>query len=377
MLTDALWQLNRLAEAVERGRPVLAELVAAGLAGSSADGLAWNVATSLLELGRLDEVPEILAPLLREPPDESNSAAFRVHSRSLRLYGRVDEAAQIIDQLHDVGADEPGAVGDIDRTVEAAEFALARGEPHRVPPLMTAAFERAAGTSAEWQLAELAWLGARAGADIAVTSRRLGRPDRAAQAVETLERLATELPAAARQPGPEGLGVAVRGFAASLTAEAARARGGDATASWRAAVLVWQDLNRRLHELYCSFRLAEALAQVARGREAQDVAADVYRAAAEMRLRPLCDDLAALARRQRLSLQPASAPGGPLTARELEILTLIAAGRSNQQIAAELFLSASTVRVHVTHILRKLQVTTRTGAAAAAYRRGLLPGNIT
>ena len=53
------------------------------------------------------------------------------------------------------------------------------------------------------------------------------------------------------------------------------------------------------------------------------------------------------------------------------MLRLVAAGRSNREIAAELFISAKTASVHVSNILAKLGAATRTEAAAIAHRRGL------
>ena len=61
-----------------------------------------------------------------------------------------------------------------------------------------------------------------------------------------------------------------------------------------------------------------------------------------------------------------------LTKRELSILAELPAGGSNQQIAKRLFLAEQTVKFHLTNIYRKLEVTTRTEAVNAAYRRGLL-----
>jgi DNA-binding CsgD family transcriptional regulator len=63
-----------------------------------------------------------------------------------------------------------------------------------------------------------------------------------------------------------------------------------------------------------------------------------------------------------------------LTRREVEILRLLATDRTYREIAHELFLSAETVRSHVKHILRKLQVPDRSHAVAAAVRAGILPG---
>ena len=107
--------------------------------------------------------------------------------------------------------------------------------------------------------------------------------------------------------------------------------------------------------------------------------------------RPLSDDLALLARRARISLDnpgddadAQAAPGRAahtqipeperpaLTARELEVLRLVAAGRSNREIASELFISVKTASVHVSNILGKLGVTNRGEAAATAHRLRLL-----
>ncbi|WP_067820220.1 response regulator [Actinomadura kijaniata] len=62
-----------------------------------------------------------------------------------------------------------------------------------------------------------------------------------------------------------------------------------------------------------------------------------------------------------------------LTARELEVLRLVARGTSNPEIATELFISEATVKTHLTHIYAKLGVKDRAAAVATAYDRHLLP----
>jgi DNA-binding NarL/FixJ family response regulator len=77
----------------------------------------------------------------------------------------------------------------------------------------------------------------------------------------------------------------------------------------------------------------------------------------------------AFAEVQRL-LSPGAAPAG-LTGREVEVLRLVAAGRSNAAIAAELVLSEKTVARHLSNIFTKLQVGNRTAASAFATREGI------
>jgi DNA-binding NarL/FixJ family response regulator len=101
--------------------------------------------------------------------------------------------------------------------------------------------------------------------------------------------------------------------------------------------------------------------------------------ARELDARPLREELEALARRARIDLD-AAAGGSPvvaaltqleLTAREIDVLALIADGKTNRQIATELFISNKTASAHVSHILSKLSVQNRTAAAATARRLGL------
>ena len=100
-----------------------------------------------------------------------------------------------------------------------------------------------------------------------------------------------------------------------------------------------------------------------------DEVADAIRAAhqGELHLDP------AVAKRLMASMRATKTedPGVELTTREREILQMVAAGKANKQIAAELVISERTARTHVSNILRKLDLSSRTQAALWAVREGL------
>ena len=88
-----------------------------------------------------------------------------------------------------------------------------------------------------------------------------------------------------------------------------------------------------------------------------------------------------LSRRQRRGNgngNGAHSPNGEpsLSPREREILTLLAEGKTQTQIAAALVISPKTVATHIQHLLAKLGVNSRAQAFAAAYRRGLVDGEV-
>jgi DNA-binding NarL/FixJ family response regulator len=173
--------------------------------------------------------------------------------------------------------------------------------------------------------------------------------------------------------GPEG-----KAWARRLEAEALQWRwvtGQDAptceelVAAWEETIALFQEFGHVPEVARCRIRLAAVLRssgdQVA-ARELTDLARDAAKA---LGARPMLDELKAL------GSTPARAESGgseTLTPRETEILTLVAAGRSNGEIGKQLFISAKTVSVHVSNILAKLGASGRTEAAAIARRRGML-----
>jgi DNA-binding CsgD family transcriptional regulator len=169
------------------------------------------------------------------------------------------------------------------------------------------------------------------------------------------------------------LGVEGRGWLARAEAELRRAAGDNDPANWRAVVdafgpaFVYETARSR-------WRLAEALAEAGDRDEAQRQWQLAVATAEELGATRLRAALADLGRRARLGTGSRAVPGSPLsvlTSRELEVLRSLAAGRTNREIAADLFISDKTVSVHVSNILGKLGAASRTEAAAIAHDNGI------
>ncbi|CAB4712267.1 unannotated protein [freshwater metagenome] len=215
---------------------------------------------------------------------------------------------------------------------------------------------------------------------IADTMPRLTASERASY-VEQVERLHTDGHTVLERYtdpsghwGPEG-----RAWVKRLDAETLRARWLAGVAAppaevlvdaWREAVVLYDDYGH-VHE---TARVRATLAAVLRASGdaagAREQADRARESARRLGAQPLLDELRAL------GSSPVRAEGAPdtLTARETEILALVAEGRSNGEIGKLLFISAKTVSVHVSNILGKLGAGGRTEAAAIARRRGLIPG---
>jgi DNA-binding CsgD family transcriptional regulator/tetratricopeptide (TPR) repeat protein len=165
--------------------------------------------------------------------------------------------------------------------------------------------------------------------------------------------------------GPEGMA-----WLARAEAEWTRAVTGSDARAWAKAVAAF-DYGDDYERARCRLRLAEALL-AAEDREAAAAEARAAReTAARLGATPLLQRLDALIRRGRLA-ESAADRSSPLTAREQDVLRLLALGRSNRQIGEELYITGKTASVHVSNILAKLGAASRTEAVAIAYREGLI-----
>jgi DNA-binding CsgD family transcriptional regulator/tetratricopeptide (TPR) repeat protein len=233
-------------------------------------------------------------------------------------------------------------------------------------------------------------VGISAHADRAAHARAAGNIARAESEVEAARVLLDQarkgvMPSFRRQAvlGPEG-----RGWLARAEAEYRRARGENDPAAWQAVldafgpVFVYEGARTR-------WRLAEAFAEAGDRAAAQEQWEQAAETAGRLRAAPLRAALTDLGRRARLgdpgagrattgsepvlkgAADGSAAALSALTTREREVLRLIAAGRSNREIGAELFISVKTASVHVSNILGKLGVASRTEAAAIAHREDI------
>ena len=155
---------------------------------------------------------------------------------------------------------------------------------------------------------------------------------------------------------------------------------GSSAATWHATAAAFDELDRPYVSAYCRWREAEAHVDAGAPRSTAAVPARAaHQVARGLRARLLQGRLELLAQRARLYLvEPSESVRAEalsllaselgITAREAEVLELVARGYTNREIGESLYVSAKTASVHVTNILRKLGVSSRREAAAVAQR---------
>jgi DNA-binding NarL/FixJ family response regulator/tetratricopeptide (TPR) repeat protein len=215
------------------------------------------------------------------------------------------------------------------------------------------------------------------------------RAAREANGATTAERRASDFLARldrAAAAGPEGwLSAQLHALQLLGRAEMSRVTGRPNLSAWIDAADALEQVRASYPAAYARWQAAEAILGERGSRdEATAQLAAARRTADGLRARPLLDAIDSLAARARLTLatgpmtdaettsaETDALAAYELTAREIEVLRLVAAGRTNRQIADELFISESTAGVHVSHILGKLGVAGRVEAATMATRLGL------
>lgn len=371
--SDVLERSGQHKEAAEVARAGIAQAAEYGLARTTGAILSVNLADPLISLGRWDEAEAVIADALeRIPPPGYRAYLLRLSGEIAIARGDLDKAASALD-----AAEKLTSRGPLGRPEELyplcrlhCELRIAHGRPDEA---LAAIRDLLADPDLQTE-PRYSWpllvLGAAACAET-----------RDGDSLTVLRTHAEKLPV---------MGPVQQAYQLTFAAEAAQADGTGSSdsrdgtdsadgsdsaidrAAWACAVAAWEALEQPYGLARTLLRAAEA--DAAAGERA--VAAERLRRAAELAeplgARPLRERIDALARRVGASAGARPpAPGLGLTPRELEVLRLVTAGRSNREIADELFISVKTVSVHVSNILSKLGVTSRGEAAAAAYRHHL------
>ena len=383
--------LNRLAEAADVAAAGLPRLRRLGLDRSYAAALAAALANTLFRLGRWADAEPVIDVALAERP--TGAAAIELLLARARLaVGRGDFAAAHAD-LERVDHRWTQAVAPRYRApllTLSAGLALWEGRTADAREAVARALALVAGSDDVWLVAPVLWHGLRAEGDRAERARAVG--DRAeAEAAADAAGALVERAAALQRGAAPAVRPVVAAYEALCRAERSRAAGAADPEAWAAAAEQWAALGQPYPSAYARFREAEAVLS-AQARSTRAAAA--LRAAHDVALRlggePFRREIEALARRARLVLAPPddgpatdakptrasaakSAAAGPLdalTPRELDVLSLLAEGRTNKEVAAALFISHKTASVHVSHILAKLGVRSRVQAVALAHQIG-------
>jgi DNA-binding CsgD family transcriptional regulator len=204
-------------------------------------------------------------------------------------------------------------------------------------------------------------IGARAEADAALTGPRDDR-DAAAAHLQAIADAAAHF----RRYGPLG-----ETWPLDLAAQLDRFEGRDARPALEAALAGWERIGHVPDAAVTHLSLAEAHAIHGDRDEARRHLAAGRDIAEQLEARPMLERAAAIAERYALTVRERRT-SDVLTDREAEVLTLLAEGRTNAEIAETLVMSPKTASVHVSHIITKLGAANRTEAAAIGRRQGLL-----
>ncbi|SEF89442.1 regulatory protein, luxR family [Microbacterium azadirachtae] len=353
---DSLNMLGRFREAVEVAEAGVAHSRTLGVERSTGAILSHNMVEPLLELGEIDRVEEISARDLAV----RTLQVFRMYStmsriRVLTWRGEMDEAVRVLREWRSIAEGVAAVERQVWYSLHDVEIliALGQGDPVRAAAELRVVIEDPGPRLA--LLGRILLEGGRVVADL----RADGHDALAHSTAELVRARWDSLPVELQHPQwGTVLGAVLDGDADRLQTAVPAADGDDVPAVFRAVV-----------------RLERARALVAAGDRAAalDAAAEaaaVAEALGHDRLRRRTAEFIDAAGLSRTSSRGAHlAESVELTAREQQVLDLIAQGLSNRQIGERLFISGKTASVHVSAILRKLGVSSRTEAAVAQRAR--------
>jgi DNA-binding CsgD family transcriptional regulator len=346
-----------------------------------------NAAEGMILLGRYPEAAALLEVHLAHVP---RGRAIHLHFTRAHLdlrQGDLISARRHLEIARSEAGDSPDSHMVFDVHTFGAEIAVWGGRPKAALAIAQDVFDKFIETGLKVLPAQLAIPAIHAAADLAVQARAARDPSGAHTAATAARDIVERYRAwESRMAEPDAL--ASRQIAwktALLEAELARAMGEDDPANWDLARTALAARTAPFLESYVLWRAADAFAGRGDRAAAAEPLRNAYEIAARIGARLLVARIEALGRRMRIKLTAPDAgrtaaetpplvernePFG-LTTREREVLALVAQGYTNHRIADTLFITESTAGVHVSHILGKLDVGSRTEAATVAVRLGL------
>jgi DNA-binding CsgD family transcriptional regulator/tetratricopeptide (TPR) repeat protein len=380
--SQAIDNAGRIEEALAIGIEGISVADRLGLSRHTGDQLRQQAAWRLQRIGRLGEAERMLQPALESATTPFNIAACHNFAGRIAVErGELDLAARLLERGWALVEGSGGfqLIGPAIAALVLLE--IRRGELYRARERARDGVERAVATPGDvMYTAELHWLAVRVEAELAELARASRDQESvgecgqlAEEAFQSLDRLVGQVPG--EGPPPEAVA-----FLALAGAELSRVRAERDPEPWSAAARTFGTIGLDYPAAYADFRAAEALALAGAGHtQIAGPLRTAYAAALEIGARPFLGEVLALARRARVRLGPreddhelsAAAELG-LSDRELEVLRLLADGRTNRQIGEQLFITTKTASAHVSHILMKLGVANRAEAAAAAHRLRLI-----
>ncbi len=331
-LVELLWLAGRLGEAAELGVEGIPVCDRLGLARSHAADLRGRTALVLIDLGEWRDADGVLegAELRAAPAMARALLALRRGE-----WAAVEPELEASTTLLSIGGQ--GRLGGLTE-IGRVELAWARGAAAEAAHELEAVPEQPGIWEIDMAARKSLW------------AARIGRPGRS-----PIEHFDSAL-------------------ADAINAEVEAVASGEQH-RWEAAASAWEQTHRPYECAVALLGAAEAAYQARErpaGRRHLETALGM---ACELGAAPLIARAEQLGRRARISLPVRRQSGGDpsrLTAREVDVLRLLAEGRTNPQIAQQLFLSSKTVGIHVSHVLEKFDAHTRGEAVAEARRRGLV-----
>jgi DNA-binding CsgD family transcriptional regulator/tetratricopeptide (TPR) repeat protein len=389
-LSSALDVVGRVEEGMQAALDGAERMRELGLSATYGAFVQMNAADGMTSLGRWDEALRLAEAA--EPISRGNGRIF-TNIQLARIYtlrGNAAAAQRALDHATAklAGASEAQFSGPLSGT--RMDLALWRGD---IGAARTVVDEVGPIIRETDDVGAIAWFLARAlrvEAEAAERGRAARDEAAVAHAVRRGDDLLAGLAGLEDASQPTGYRAMIRLATLFGHAEASRIAGQSDPAGWAEAAAAADGRPMVYEGAYARFRQGEAMLAGRGSREdASSVLAAARATAARLEAAPLVDSIDGLAARARLSLGEAATTAATaaataardavpdavaayeLTARELEVLRLVVAGKTNRQIGEELFISESTAGVHVSRILAKFGVAGRVEAATIAARLGL------